>query len=344
MLKEIELNNIKLSLIIVSAVILLSRCGSDIPSPNPSPNIAVQIEGTETYELDIETISQPNCGGNAEVENAIQRSREIEHVMEVQSGVSINANGQVGFAGTDVELGATIASQLSYSYGDVESMARSITVKASPGTNMQHTIRLLEVWKTGTAKVSVGDQEVVIPFRFRSDFKLELVESKDIGDCEALVDNPVVAELGDNNLPTEQLSDSCFPQTGWTPPKLMQNGEWIYDCLSSGDENWVGQTEAWKATNWKKGSSQSEIVNIVIPDGATTMGLGCAPCTVQKPDGTTISSPNGSTFGPFQPNISFDVRQGEIYKVKIFGSDSCPSRPEVISPCSPEIYIWFNLQ
>lgn len=142
------------------------------------------------------------------------------------------------------------------------------------------------------------------------------------------------------------IDDNCFPQTNWTPPKPTANGEWIYDCLSSGQGNWVGQSEEWKAKNWKRGSGQSEIVNIVIPQGATKMGIGCNPCTIVAPNGASLSPrclTESECFGPFRPNASLNVRAGEVYKVQIFGGDSCPTRKGVTPPCSPEIYIWFNL-
>jgi len=101
--------------------------------------------------------------------------------MEVQNGVSVNANGQVGFAGTDVELGATVASQFGQSYGTSETLSRSITVKAGIRTDMQHTIRQVEIWKVGQARISVGGQETIIPFKFRSNFAIELVNSQDLG-------------------------------------------------------------------------------------------------------------------------------------------------------------------
>jgi len=81
--------------------------------------------------------------------NTIQKSRTIQYIIEVQNGMSVNANGQIGFAGTDVELGTTVANYFGQSYGTSESLSRSITVKAGMGTNMEHTVRQVEVWKIG---------------------------------------------------------------------------------------------------------------------------------------------------------------------------------------------------
>jgi hypothetical protein len=184
---------------------------------NQGANIEIQMTGTESKEVRTETIPQQNCTGSAEVENSTEKSRTIEYVMEVQNGASINANGQVGFAGTDVELGATVASQLGLSYGTSETLTRSITVKASVGTNMQHTIRELEIWKVGQAKISVGGQETIIPFKFRSDFAVELVNSQDLG-CPSTGTQPEAqpqpTQASNNSQQNQcQWLQSNFPQT-----------------------------------------------------------------------------------------------------------------------------------
>jgi hypothetical protein len=185
---------------------------------------------------------------------------------------------------------------------------------------------------------------MIVPFSFRYDFSVQLVDSYDRKDCDTLVaEPPTEADSQSSPNATEQPITECsFPQTDRTPPDPWENGEWIYSCLSAGENNWVGQDESWKAENWKRGSGQSEIVNIVIPEGAVTMGIGCDPCTILKANGSTISS-TGGNFGSFQPNIQFEVSPGELYKARIFGADSCPTRSSVIPPCAPEIYIWFNL-
>ncbi len=174
--------------IFISLVLLFitSACNPSDATPTakvvPS-TIVISWESEPEYrKIDIEVIEQNNCGGNAEVENQIQKSRSIAHTIEVGSGFQVNANGQVGFAGTDIELGATIANELGYSYGIAETIARSITVKAKAKTYVEHHIKLQEAWKIGTAKVVVGDKEARIPFYFRTDFALDLVESKELKD------------------------------------------------------------------------------------------------------------------------------------------------------------------
>lgn len=174
----------KISTTVIIILFTLSGCGGTTPisaSTLVTPTVEINITGTDVSVVTVETVSQPNCGGTAEVESNIEKSRSIQYVIETQNGIAVNANGQVGFAGTDVELGATIASQLGYSYGTVDNIARSLTVKAKPGTNMQHSIKQNEIWQVGTANIIVGSQDTTIPFRFRYDFNIELIDSKDLG-------------------------------------------------------------------------------------------------------------------------------------------------------------------
>ncbi|MBK9926634.1 MAG: hypothetical protein IPP66_15265 [Anaerolineales bacterium] len=165
-------------------ILIVTSCNTPTPSSpngsNPNVSIEVQVTGSESRDIGTETISQQNCTGNAEVENTVEKSRTIEYVIELQNGASVNANGQVGFAGTDIELGATVATQLGHAYGTSETISRSITVKAKSGTHIQHVIRQMEVWKVGQAKISVGAQQTIIPFKFPSDFAIELAESNQV--------------------------------------------------------------------------------------------------------------------------------------------------------------------
>ena len=168
----------KHKLVFASVILLLTTVACDAEE-----SVTIEIVGNthpEVRVIKIEVIPQNNCGGTAEVENEIEKSRSIAHTIEVGEELEVNANGQIGFAGTDVELGATVATQFGYSYGSVENLSRSITVKAKEGTYMEHQVKLQELWEIGTAKVVVSGQELEVPFSFRTDFAVELVESKEI--------------------------------------------------------------------------------------------------------------------------------------------------------------------
>jgi hypothetical protein len=154
------------------------------PSSNSQPVISVNFSDDKVMVVGTESVNQPNCGGSDASENQVQRTRSVSHVIEVGSGFSVNANGQVGFAGTDVELGSTVAANLGYSYGVEESISKSITVKAAAGKDMEHTIQVEEIWATGTAVAKVGSQQTEIPFSFRKDFRLSQLGSRVVKDCK----------------------------------------------------------------------------------------------------------------------------------------------------------------
>jgi hypothetical protein len=179
-------------------VFMIASCGTSLTPTqggnNQKTSIEVQITGSESKELGTEIIRQQNCTGNAEVENTVERSRAVEHIIELQNEASVNANGQVSLFGKKVDLGATVASQFGQSYGTSETLIRSITVKAKAGTSMEHVIRQLEIWKVGQAEISVGGQQTIIPFKFRSDFAIELVRSNEIL-CPPTIISPSNTEL-----------------------------------------------------------------------------------------------------------------------------------------------------
>ncbi|MEM7334900.1 MAG: hypothetical protein AAF490_22675 [Chloroflexota bacterium] len=203
-------------------VILLVSCAPEgtevttistsIPTPvpataTPTPtsvligesDITIDFNNQEVREVNRFITNQNNCGGNSELENTVEKSLAIEHVMTVGNELSVTAEGQVSVFGTGVTLGSTIAAQLGYSYGVVEELTQSMSVKAQPQSFVEHEIKLLEIWDVGNSVVVIDGVEVNIPFSIRSDFAIELVESRVI-DC-----------------PTPTPTSSPFPTATATP-------------------------------------------------------------------------------------------------------------------------------
>ncbi len=199
----------KLLSILSISVIVLGGCNPSPVSP-PSASINPEIEITfgndDIREVKSETIQQLNCDGTAELENTVERSYTVQHTLEVQGGIEVNANGHIGINGTDIGLGTTIASQLGYTYGTEDTISRSVTVKAAPKTNMEHRIRQAEIWKTGTATVAINGYDVIVPFQFRYDFKVESIGSHDLG-CNGTVGPGT----------TSNLLQGCIASNLWTP-------------------------------------------------------------------------------------------------------------------------------
>lgn len=53
------------------------------------------------------------------------------HSIEVGLGLTVDIDGKLEL-GTGVDLGAAISNELGYQYGVIESISRSITVRAAP--------------------------------------------------------------------------------------------------------------------------------------------------------------------------------------------------------------------
>jgi hypothetical protein len=166
-------------------IVVISGCSLPDPSEtNPGQPISQDYEveiiniADPIYEtVSIEEIDQPNCKGTRDVDNVIERSRAINHTVELAFGLVVDADGKLELLGTGINLGVEIASELGYQYGVTESISRSVTVRAAPQTHMKHTIKLDEVWESGTARVTTNGQSLDIPFRFRANFSVDLVES-----------------------------------------------------------------------------------------------------------------------------------------------------------------------
>lgn len=176
---------LRISILFFLVLLALASCKPGKEDVIGFDNMTIDITGTETRGIVEETIAQRNCGGNAEVANEVQKSRLIEHVIEAQNGLAVNTNGRIEVAGSSIDLGATVARQLGRTYGTAETLSRSVTVKALPGTNMTHRIKQQEVWAVGVATVVINNNPIEIPFSFLDDFSLELIESTDMLDCPA---------------------------------------------------------------------------------------------------------------------------------------------------------------
>lgn len=195
-----------ISLLVLVSIVILACGGSAVPtvtSSSSQPIVIIQFTGDEIAEITTEGISQPNCNGTSDVENLVERSHAIEHILETSAEFSVNADGQIGISGTDIGIGASVAAQLGTSYGSTETVTKSLTVKAGPGSNMTQTIRQTEVWKVGNAKVVINGKENIIPFRFRNDFSVELVSSENEGcDGQSISPTATEASIQDTPIPT----------------------------------------------------------------------------------------------------------------------------------------------
>jgi|GEM_PF-3259989 len=180
--------------IVMNSFIILVMLAGCSPTAFPAGN-GNPPSNTQNYQVEIinltepvyetirtESIDQPNCNGTGEVDNVVERTMGINHSIEVGLGLTVDVDGKLELFGTGVDLGAAISSELGYQYGITESISRSITVRAAPKTHVVHTVKLSEVWESGTARVTTNGQSIDIPFRFRANFSIDLLESVPV-DC-----------------------------------------------------------------------------------------------------------------------------------------------------------------
>lgn len=125
-----------------------------------------------------------------------------------------------------------------------------------------------------------------------------------------------------------------------TPPTLSASGTWVYDCLVL--DSWVGQDFTWADENWAHGPDARESVEVLIPPGASSIDISCGPCEVTKPDGETrlLECPaEGFCFGPDIPNYQAEAEPGDVFRLLLYGVNTCNRGETPTTNCTPEVYI-----
>lgn len=213
--------------IAIICLFALTGCGSQSKPPAASEPTAVSVLHAikidriddirvEPITVREETMTQPNCGGTEGVENEVRRSRTIVRTIELGTGLEISSEVGINLAAVEASVGAAVSSRLGYTYGTSEELSRSITVKAAPNTSMKHHIRQQEMWDVGEVSVSIGNQQFSVPFRFRSDFSVELVGSENVG-C------PTTPEPSNTPTATETSTSTPSPTSTLTPTSRATN-------------------------------------------------------------------------------------------------------------------------
>lgn len=213
--------------LVMVCLFALTGCGSGSEPPELSepttvsvlPEINVEVIGdiqVEPITVKEEIVGQPNCGGTDGVENEVRRSRTIVRTVELGTGLELSSEVGINLAAVEASVGAAVASRLGYTYGTSEELSRAITVKAAPNTSMKHSIRQQEMWEVGEVRISIGSQQLAVPFRFRSDFSVELVGSENVG-C------PTTPEPSNTPTATATSTSSPSPTSTLTPTSRATN-------------------------------------------------------------------------------------------------------------------------
>lgn len=222
----------RIYIVAIYSIFILTIFAGCSPTAPPVGNEELP-PNTQNYQVEIinltepvyetirtENIDQPNCNGTGDVDNIVERTMGINHSIEVGLGLAVDIDGKLELFGTGVDLGAAISSELGYQYGVTESISRSITVRAAPKTHVLHTVKLSEVWESGTARVTSNGQSIDIPFRFRANFSIDLVDSMPV-DCttgQAINTQPV--------LQPTTVVNTASPNIITSQTELL--GQWLY--------------------------------------------------------------------------------------------------------------------
>jgi hypothetical protein len=198
------------SITLLFLALFITACGapSDTLSSNApgiSPVVQVASSGKPPEKIMIlpESIPLDNCNGSSEVSFTIQRSRAILHTLDLGAQIAVDARGSAGIPEFgQVQIGAEVATHYNVTYGEQETIARSLTIGARPGTNILHHIQQVEYWETGTVIISAAGHSVNLPYRFRTDFGVEFLNSER-GTCPSDT-NPPEPPPGQESVPTTQ--------------------------------------------------------------------------------------------------------------------------------------------
>lgn len=209
-------------------LLFLTFCRPDPPEATSvadgEPYIQIQVIADKVERrviLQEPPLSQNNCGGNEAVSSTIERSRTIVYIAEIGVELALNASGNLGVPGVgQVQVGGAIANQYQLGYGQEETITRSITVSAAPGTNMVHTLEQVEYWETGEVVIIAGNETYRHPYKLRSSFGVELVGSENQAACPTATLPPTevpINTVAPTSTPTLPPSETSTPRPTYTP-------------------------------------------------------------------------------------------------------------------------------
>ena len=298
-------------------LLLLSACTAtpEATTTSETPSTITTTSQAVVYVIDdenpktisniitTETISQDNCDGLGDVANRIERTVEIAHTLELGGEVSVTADGQIGFAGTDVGVGVTVAEHLNYTYGRVKTLTEDITVKAPPGTYMEHTINIEETWSVGDVSVIVGDIQETFPFQFRTGFSLALGGSRNLG-CD-----------GEQATPSSPISTLTSPTASPINPTSTASirEPWIScnEFVRVEDQNFV----------WIVESTDAGVCSVNLDEGEFIVGTAdrFGDTIYNPPEGTPCAA--FAIIGPYIGSIQFNHSGGGDYRIGSYDAD-----------------------
>ena len=196
----------------------LAACGS-------AYDVDLGTMSTETEYVDEDTYRQNNCGGNRDAGYTYEQNRTVTHDIQFGGEYATNTGGSFKIDGVGVDLGKHVAANFSQTYGKSESVSRTISLSTAPGTCLEHRIQIKDVWKTGTAIITIGGNEYPVEYRYRQGFQLEQEGSEPCScDGPPVIEETAIPEMDNTEetlLPPDSLTlyddfnDACISTALW---------------------------------------------------------------------------------------------------------------------------------
>lgn len=150
---------------IVAILVLLSLVLSACDTNAGTVKLTVNETAAEISEVTDETIRLNNCGGKADTEQTVERSKDIH----IEGSGTLGVDGQV------------VKGEVSAKYGEVVGYSKSQKLIAPPGTNMEFVLRWTE--KTWVGFVSAQGKDEQASYKVSVPISVELISSTDLGNC-----------------------------------------------------------------------------------------------------------------------------------------------------------------
>ncbi len=200
---------------IITAMVLLSLLLSSCDTNGGNVNLEVNETAAEITEVTEETIHLNNCGGKADTEQNVERSKMIH--IEVGGTLGVNAQAVKG--------------EVSAKYGDVTGYSKNQKLTAPPDTNMEFILRWTE--KTWVGVITAQGKDGQENYKVSVPIAVELIFTQDLG-C-----NPEAGDLTDSSNSPVEISAYCAQFDN--SPSYVKTGQEV--ILTWG---WSAKTNAYR--------------------------------------------------------------------------------------------------
>lgn len=209
------------ALICAAAVLLFAAsCAPVASTPAVAASITLQNLQLQPVQTGTDKQAVNNCGGTDDATYTIAKEREISHQLDVGSELTVNADGSVKVLGTGIGLGTTVAAKVGATYGKRDTVQRTIEISVKPKTMVEYEVSLQDVYESGDAEITVGNQKTTIPFRFFDDFVLVLLGTRELPclDTPTVVPTYTVTAAIATSVQTEIPADTPVPPMATSTP------------------------------------------------------------------------------------------------------------------------------